>query len=180
VTVRTPAALAVLAAVLLFTAAVGGCGSPGVLASSPSAPLGGDGLPGTLCWPSRAGQIVYYGGNIAVNSSSHPVRITRVWLTGTRELTTHAVYAEAYDTGSAPVSVIGFGWPAQLFAPRQYQRPAVGAVIPAEGTAQIVVVVTVRGSSAFANGEDLTYSSQGQSWFQANPHDLQLGHGPCV
>jgi hypothetical protein len=81
---------------------------------------------------------------------------------------------------AAPVSAIGFGWPTRLYGPRQCQRPAVGTVIPAGATAQIVVVVTVHGSSAFANGEDLTYTSQGQSWFQANPHDLQLGHGPCV
>ena len=80
------------------------------------------------------------------------------------------------------MSVIGFGWPARLYAPLPYvqqPRPAYGAVVPAGATAQIVVVLTVHGSAAYASGEDVIYTSQGQTYIQDNPHDLLLGHQHC-
>jgi hypothetical protein len=166
--------LAALAAVLILA----GCGGDpgGHQASTASSPLGGDWLTGQLCWPSRPGQIIYYGGIAPTNKSEHPVTITGAWLTGTRELSPDGAYAFGVVTGSLPISVIGPGWPAKRWAPASYERPADGTVIRPGATAQIVVLVKVHGRNAFANGLDLTYTSQGQSWIQKDPHLLRLGH----
>jgi hypothetical protein len=166
--------LAALVAVLILA----GCGGDpgGHQASTASSPFGPDQLNGQLCWPSHAGQVVHWAGNIEVNQSRHPVTVTRAWLTGTRELSPDGAYGVGFSTGSSPISVIGFGWPAKRWAPATYVRPVGAVTVPPRGDVQIVVVVRVHGRNAFANGMDVTYSSQGQAWIQKDPHLLRLGH----
>lgn len=158
-------------------ALLAGCASAATAVSGSGGPLGTpDGGSGGICFGFYPGEVLTDGFTPLENASSHPVTITRMWVTGLRQMRVDGIYADVF-TPSAPgpggpgPGQIGdaYGWPR-----RSWRHPAAGAVIPPHGYLAVLAVVTARGPSAFAAGLDASYSSQGQSYLHVTT--FYLGH----
>jgi len=119
---------------------------------------------------ARPGDVLTYGGPALTNSSRHPARITRVWLTGIRHLTVDAIYANAFAPGAGLLGDES-GWP-----PRGQRHRADGTVVPPGGNVSIIIVVTMD-PGVYASGIDVRYTSNGQSYTQANQQFLGMAAG---
>jgi hypothetical protein len=172
---RKAVVLALAALLLLAGAAAAIARSVGSTGTSYAVgPLGGPADGGGICYRFRPGQTFTDAEITDINHSSAPATITSAWLTGRRDMTVDAVYADAFTAGSlGPASNADwYGWP-----PASLRHPASsGVLVPAGMAVTVLFVVTATSSAAFFGGQDVAYSSQGQSYTQANPRFL--GPGP--
>jgi hypothetical protein len=101
------------------------------------------------------------------------VILTRAWLTGARDLMVDATYAHIVHPGQATTALgSASGWP-----PAALRHPVAGTIVPPGGYVEILFTVTAGGPDAYAAGEDVSYTSRGQSYTQANPWRMGLGPG---
>ena len=154
------------------TAVLAGCAStPSVITSG--GPLGPPDRGGGICFAFHRGEVFTDGFLPLENDSRHAVTITGVRVTGLRHMTVDAVYAYSLNPGGPGPGAVGdeYGWPT-----RSQRHPADGATVRANGYEQILTVITAGGPSAYAAGEDVSYTSQGQSYVHEIP--WFLGQAP--
>jgi hypothetical protein len=166
-----------LSATALVLCMAAGCGSSPASSSTAStsseAPLGGPVPGGDICWGPHRGQMLTSGELIDQNTSSSSVILTRAWLTGARDLMVDATYAHIVHPGQATTALgSASGWP-----PAALRHPVAGTIVPPGGYVEILFTVTAGGPDAYAAGEDVSYTSRGQSYTQANPWRMGLGPG---
>jgi hypothetical protein len=163
------AVLAVATGVPLLICAAGCSSSP-----HGAAPLGPPADGGGICLHFHVGETFTDAEIIDINKSSAPVTITREWLTGVRGMTVDAAYANVVTVGSLgpATNADWYGWP-----PTSLRHPASGLVVPAGRGVVVLFTVTGDSPAAYFSGQDISYTSQGQSYTQANPRFLGPGPG---
>ena len=151
---------------LAATVLLAGCGATASAVVTSGGPLGRPDPGGGACYRFHPGEVITSGFVPLHNDSRYPVTITGVRVTGLRHMTVEAVYAYALNPGGPGPGAIGsaYGWPA-----RSLRHPAIGATVRAHGYEQIVTVLTADGTTAYASGEDVSYTSHGQSYVHVTP-----------
>jgi hypothetical protein len=164
------AVIAVAAGVPLLIGAAVGCG--GTASPPGTGPLGLPAEGGGICLIVRPGETFTDAEITDINKSSAPVTITKAWLTGIRHMTVDAIYADDFTVGSLgpAANADWYGQP-----PTSLRHPARRLVVPAGKAVVFLFTVTGDGPDAYFGGQDISYTSQGQSYMQANPRFL--GHG---
>jgi hypothetical protein len=162
-------ALAAGAACLILA----GCGSssdPGQ--PSANGPLGGTSQAG-FCYRFSPGVVYTDAMMLERNSSGAPVTITGAWLTGARDVSVDAVYADVVPFGDGQLGpeTGWYGWP-----PRSLRHRAAGTVVKPGKWVVFEFVVTGHSARALFTGEDVSYASGSQSWTEAGT--LFLGPVP--
>jgi hypothetical protein len=157
-----------------------GCSSSslGSRSSDPPAkigPLGGSfsALPGSyggICWQPKPGTVLSAGMASPTNHSSSSVTLTGAWLTGLKDMTVDAVYADVLQPGEGAVGDEN-GYPVASL-----RHPLAGTRVPAHATVEILFTVTA-GQHPLATGEKITYTRGGQTYIVPNQWFLGMAPG---
>src|SRR5215469_12248050 len=129
-------------------------------------PLGGSfsarpGSFGGICWQPKPGTVLTAGMASPTNQSSSSVTLTAAWLTGLKDMTVDAVYADVLRPGEDAVGDEN-GYPVASL-----RHPLAGTRVPAHATVEILFTVTA-GQHPLATGEKITYTGGGQTYIVPN------------
>jgi hypothetical protein len=113
----------------------------------------GPGPGGSVC-PPPAQRVTTFS---IFDRPSAQATITGAWLTDSRNITVDAVYADLMQPGEIGIGMIG-GYP-----PASQRHPADGTVVPAGANVEVAFTLTSP-SSPHATGEEVRYTSGGQSY----------------
>ena len=106
-------------------ALLAGCASAATAVSGSGGPLGTpDGGSGGICFGFYPGEVLTDGFTPLENASSHPVTITRMWVTGLRQMRVDGIYADNFT----PARQDQAGQGQARSAMRTAGRPAAGGI----------------------------------------------------
>lgn len=167
---------AVTMALFAVTTVISGCSSDApvgistseTISSSASAPLGGNGGPGSFGICTESG-IATDGVVVDRNQSTHSVTIIQARLIGISGLTTVASYADVDAVTLASANAPG----RPQGVPSEYDLAKHEVVVPPGGTVQILLVISAHGT-AQANGEEIIYESGDHTYSQKFPLTLYV------